>query len=179
MIKAEAENHTDLSYEEWATFCRNAGVAHSDEEVASTLRSFSDAGVVLHFQNRVYLQPKEIAETILSVCVCVWVGGCVDELVWVCGACVVVLCTQYQSVSKPFKYNTNNTCVHQYQHTTTAHHHNTPPQHTTTTTTYTKALRADFPAAGDSSVHRLAQQLQELEEKKDVVVTQAQRCVLY
>lgn len=48
-------------------------MAHSDEEIAGMLRSMSDAGVVLHFQDRVYLQPKEIAETIISVRVYVFV----------------------------------------------------------------------------------------------------------
>lgn len=67
ILKAESEVRPDMSYNEWADLCRSAGVAHTDDEVASTLRSYSDAGVVLHFQERVYLQPKEIAESILSV----------------------------------------------------------------------------------------------------------------
>lgn len=67
ILQAESEVRPDMSYTEWADLCRKAGVAHTDDEVASLLRSYSDAGVVLHFQERVYLQPKEIAESILSV----------------------------------------------------------------------------------------------------------------
>lgn len=43
----------------------------------------------------------------------------------------------------------------------------------------TQALRADFPASDDTSVGKLAMQLQELEERREVAITQAQKRTLW
>lgn len=56
----------DLSMEQWTQLCERSGVAYTEAAAAQVLRQMEEAGVVLHFQERIYLQPQEIAESILD-----------------------------------------------------------------------------------------------------------------
>lgn len=49
-----------IRYEELLQFCRNAGLASSDEEAAQLGRVFHQAGVVLVFRDKVHLHPEKV-----------------------------------------------------------------------------------------------------------------------
>lgn len=66
VLEKEAETRPDVSFAEWEALCAKTGAANSKDSAVELLEAMETAGVVLHFQERVYLKPAEIAESILG-----------------------------------------------------------------------------------------------------------------
>lgn len=64
--RLEMESHDIMPYADLLKVCKSMGVASSLQDAAHFAKSLDDAGVILIFQDMVYLNPKEVAQLVIN-----------------------------------------------------------------------------------------------------------------